>query len=159
MQENVGKEQCVEKPICFSSMETCTLGFFSTLKPPLSNGGCSSTNNFKPRRALVEVSACSYEKFLHFALDETKRRTHLLPSPLQVLFGCLDNSKIWVCLVLHCFKKCAFDSLICFDFRFLFHVLYSNHWRNEGFFFPFPSFLSIFTSGYWNSNLIVIVCA
>lgn len=81
--------------LCFSSMESSSLSFFSTLKRPLSTG--SNINNFKPKGALVEVSACSYQKFLHFALDETKRRTHLLPSPLQVLFGCLENIGIWVC--------------------------------------------------------------
>ncbi|XP_034689062.1 phytochromobilin:ferredoxin oxidoreductase, chloroplastic [Vitis riparia] len=66
-------------------MESSSLSFFSTLKRPLSTG--SNINNFKPKGALVEVSACSYQKFLHFALDETKRRTHLLPSPLQENFN------------------------------------------------------------------------
>lgn len=94
-QGNPWEEQWVEVPICFSSMESSSLSSFSTLKRPLSTR--SNINNFKPKRALVEVSACSYQKFLHFALDETKRRTHLLPSPLQVLFACLENIGIWVC--------------------------------------------------------------
>ncbi|KAK9273959.1 hypothetical protein L1049_018771 [Liquidambar formosana] len=35
----------------------------------------------------MEVCASSYQKCIHFALDETKRRTHLLPSPLQEEFS------------------------------------------------------------------------
>lgn len=37
----------------------------------------------KRLRSSVEVSAFSYQKFVHFALDETKLSTDLLPSPLQ----------------------------------------------------------------------------
>ncbi|XP_010277610.2 PREDICTED: phytochromobilin:ferredoxin oxidoreductase, chloroplastic isoform X2 [Nelumbo nucifera] len=46
--------------------------------------------NIKPqlkRRPYVEVSAFSYQKFVGFALEETKRRTHLVPSPLQEKFN------------------------------------------------------------------------
>ncbi|KAF7119822.1 hypothetical protein RHSIM_Rhsim13G0216400 [Rhododendron simsii] len=65
-----------------------SLSFFPTLsKPPLLHTSrvsitlhsCSRRNT----RPLTEASAFSYQKFVHFALDETKRRTHLVSSPLK----------------------------------------------------------------------------
>ncbi|XP_058199199.1 phytochromobilin:ferredoxin oxidoreductase, chloroplastic isoform X2 [Rhododendron vialii] len=65
-----------------------SLSFFPTLsKPPLfhtssvsiSLHSCSRRNT----RPLTEASGFSYQKFVHFALDETKRRTHLVSSPLK----------------------------------------------------------------------------
>lgn len=43
------------------------------------------------RETKIKVfSALSYQKFIDFALDETKRRTSLLPSPLQEKFSCVQ---------------------------------------------------------------------
>ncbi|XP_012088631.1 phytochromobilin:ferredoxin oxidoreductase, chloroplastic isoform X4 [Jatropha curcas] len=45
-------------------------------------------NNWRSRKIksrVLQVSAFSYQKFIHFALNETKRQTVLVPSPLQVL--------------------------------------------------------------------------
>ncbi|KAG5517457.1 hypothetical protein RHGRI_038013 [Rhododendron griersonianum] len=65
-----------------------SLSFFPTLsKPPLLHTSrvsislhrCSRRNT----RPLTEASGFSYQKFVHFALDETKRRTHLVSSPLK----------------------------------------------------------------------------
>ncbi|KAF8396219.1 hypothetical protein HHK36_017833 [Tetracentron sinense] len=44
----------------------------SRIKPPL-----------RTRRPSMKVSAFSYQKFVRFALEETQRQTHLIPSPLQ----------------------------------------------------------------------------
>ncbi|GMP91330.1 hypothetical protein CsSME_00042076 [Camellia sinensis var. sinensis] len=76
-------------------MESCTsLSFFSTLsKPPLlydtriSLSLYKNTSNRRNLRPLMEVSGFSYQKFIHFALDQTKRRTHLVPSPLKDNFS------------------------------------------------------------------------
>jgi hypothetical protein len=38
----------------------------------------------KQQRPVIQLSAISYKKFIHFALDESKRHTRLVPSPLQV---------------------------------------------------------------------------
>ncbi|KAA8549843.1 hypothetical protein F0562_001527 [Nyssa sinensis] len=62
------------------------LSFFSTLKPPLLNTSIIYSRSRKSMRPSMELSAFSYQKFIHFALDETKRRTHLVPSPLQENF-------------------------------------------------------------------------
>ncbi|KAL7174300.1 hypothetical protein ACSBR2_033542 [Camellia fascicularis] len=78
-----------------SAMESCTsLSFFSTLsKPPLlydtriSISLYKNTGNRRNLRPLMEVSGFSYQKFIHFALDQTKRRTHLVPSPLKDNFS------------------------------------------------------------------------
>ncbi|KAI8526114.1 hypothetical protein RHMOL_Rhmol13G0284000 [Rhododendron molle] len=65
-----------------------SLSFFPTLsKPPLLHTSrvsisllrCSRRNT----RPLTEAWGFSYQKFVHFALDETKRRTHLVSSPLK----------------------------------------------------------------------------
>ena len=67
----------------------------SLLKPQLLTSSLI-TNSIIPNctskkcksRHVLKASAgpFSYQKFIHFALDETKRRTLLVPSPLQVLF-------------------------------------------------------------------------
>ncbi|XP_059625029.1 phytochromobilin:ferredoxin oxidoreductase, chloroplastic [Cornus florida] len=61
------------------------LSFFSTLKPSFF---CSTTISSRRSMGLsMELSAFSYQKFIHFALDETKRHTHLVASPLQENFS------------------------------------------------------------------------
>ncbi|XP_012088629.1 phytochromobilin:ferredoxin oxidoreductase, chloroplastic isoform X2 [Jatropha curcas] len=47
-------------------------------------------NNWRSRKIksrVLQVSAFSYQKFIHFALNETKRQTVLVPSPLQENFS------------------------------------------------------------------------
>jgi hypothetical protein len=70
-------------------MESCSSlrSFCVTLKPPLLNsvGVFASTHSsWRRKRASFQVSAFSFQKFIHFALNETKRQTQLVPSPLQV---------------------------------------------------------------------------
>lgn len=67
-----------------NSMESSSyLRFFPALKPQYQSSHNTRLNmNMRPLME-VKVSA-SYQKFIHFALDETKLHTHLLPSPLQV---------------------------------------------------------------------------
>jgi len=38
------------------------------------------------RSTCIQSLSVSYHKFVEFALDETRRHTHLTPSPLQVFF-------------------------------------------------------------------------
>ncbi|XP_057483424.1 phytochromobilin:ferredoxin oxidoreductase, chloroplastic isoform X1 [Actinidia eriantha] len=69
-----------------------SLSFFPTLSktPLLYRGRVSISLRRSDRRSMrpiMEVSGLSYQKFVHFALDETKRRTHLIPSPLQDQFS------------------------------------------------------------------------
>ncbi|OMO51279.1 Ferredoxin-dependent bilin reductase [Corchorus capsularis] len=47
------------------------------------NGNSHWRKRKKRRNCLLQISAISYRDFIHFALNETKSRTHLLPSPLQ----------------------------------------------------------------------------
>ncbi|XP_050284142.1 phytochromobilin:ferredoxin oxidoreductase, chloroplastic isoform X2 [Quercus robur] len=79
-------------------MESCTTSslrsFCVTLKPPVvlntSVGVFSSTHSCwwrRRKRASFHVSAISYKKFIGFALNEAKRQTHLVPSPLQEQFN------------------------------------------------------------------------
>lgn len=86
-----------------SSMESC-LYHFSSLrmissrkKPPLRPGNttaytfsiltsrkcCRITSRMRPSMAEA-TSAFTYQKFVHFALEETRKHTQLSPSPLQV---------------------------------------------------------------------------
>ncbi|PON75804.1 Ferredoxin-dependent bilin reductase [Parasponia andersonii] len=44
------------------------------------------------RPSSLQVSAISYHKFIHFALDQTKRNTHLVPSPLQERFSSMIST-------------------------------------------------------------------
>lgn len=61
------------------------------LKPPPSlmtsnlNANSYWRKRKKGRNCLLQASAISYQKFIHFALNETKRHSLLLPSPLQVM--------------------------------------------------------------------------
>lgn len=83
-----------------ASMESCPNNFLSlrmtsTLnKPPLQHKYATSYNfktlparkcSTKMRPLMAETtSASTYQKFVHFALQETTKHTQLTPSPLQV---------------------------------------------------------------------------
>ncbi|KAF5192551.1 Phycoerythrobilin ferredoxin oxidoreductase [Thalictrum thalictroides] len=58
-----------------------SFGFNLKLKPQLLN----------KRKVSMEISAFSYQKFLHFALEETQLHTHLVPSPLQDQFSYMKS--------------------------------------------------------------------
>ncbi|XAR60334.1 Phytochromobilin:ferredoxin oxidoreductase [Bertholletia excelsa] len=72
---------------CFSFLSTLPI------MPPSSHGNRLSVSLYggitRHTRLLMQVSAFSYQKFIHFALDETKRHTQLAPSPLQDNFSSL----------------------------------------------------------------------
>ncbi|XP_057954952.1 phytochromobilin:ferredoxin oxidoreductase, chloroplastic isoform X2 [Malania oleifera] len=83
---------------CCSSFIKLSSSFNTTVcKSPLtcnshssgcSRTSCSSSRSRKRKKgSLAVISAFSYQKFIHFALDETKRHTHLVPSPLQDNFS------------------------------------------------------------------------
>ncbi|KAL6202726.1 hypothetical protein ACLB2K_026431 [Fragaria x ananassa] len=68
-----------------SSSSSSSLSSFCILRKP-----CPSLPSFttfyrkqQQQRPLTQLSAVSYNKFIHLALDESKRHTHLVPSPLQ----------------------------------------------------------------------------
>ncbi|ONI14027.1 hypothetical protein PRUPE_4G258500 [Prunus persica] len=76
-------------------MECCSSLSFCVPKRPLPlirtalfSSICSSSR--KQQMPIVQLSAISYKKFINSALDETKRHTHLAPSPLQERY----NSRI-----------------------------------------------------------------
>ncbi|XP_060668011.1 phytochromobilin:ferredoxin oxidoreductase, chloroplastic isoform X2 [Ziziphus jujuba] len=76
----------------FSSMESSSsLSFLSQQMPPPVTSRTiifsSISSCWKQKRPSIQISAVSYRKFIHFALDETKRHTHLAPSPLQERFN------------------------------------------------------------------------
>ncbi|KAI4306636.1 hypothetical protein L6164_029897 [Bauhinia variegata] len=54
-----------------------------------------STCIWRKRRVFMQSFSLSYQKFVDFALDETKRHTHLVPSPLQEKFNTMscENGK------------------------------------------------------------------
>lgn len=64
-------------------------GFSLTLKPPNSKGSRIITCGESKSRSPVGngISPSSYQKFVDFALDETKHRTLLSPSPIQDKIG------------------------------------------------------------------------
>ncbi|XP_050368586.1 phytochromobilin:ferredoxin oxidoreductase, chloroplastic isoform X2 [Argentina anserina] len=73
-----------------SASSTCysSLSSFCLLRKPCPFSPSFTTTFYKKQqqqqqRSLTQLSAVSYDKFIHFALDESKRRTHLSPSPLQ----------------------------------------------------------------------------
>ncbi|XP_022154370.1 phytochromobilin:ferredoxin oxidoreductase, chloroplastic [Momordica charantia] len=64
-------------------MDSCSrLSFCSPFNSPPFSSNCSGKNKCR-RASFVPVSAISYQKFVQFALDETKLHTHLCPTPLQ----------------------------------------------------------------------------
>ncbi|XP_022756201.1 phytochromobilin:ferredoxin oxidoreductase, chloroplastic isoform X1 [Durio zibethinus] len=71
---------------CCSSSSLLSLSLMLKPPPPLMtiNYNCNSHwRKKKTGHCLLQVSAISYQNFIHFALNETKRHTLLLPSPLQ----------------------------------------------------------------------------
>ncbi|KAG2674746.1 hypothetical protein I3843_13G135100 [Carya illinoinensis] len=65
-----------------------------TVKPRLQRSvGVSfgTHSSWRRKRALFQASAISFQKFVKFALNETKRQTHLVPSPLQVKFNTVNS--------------------------------------------------------------------
>lgn len=75
-------------------MESCSsLGSFSvTLKPPLLNNSVGVfASSWRRKRASFQVYAVSFQKYTHFALNETKRQTQLVPSPLQEKFNSMNS--------------------------------------------------------------------
>ncbi|XP_044478874.1 phytochromobilin:ferredoxin oxidoreductase, chloroplastic [Mangifera indica] len=64
------------------------LSFCFTLKPP-SVYSINSCNWRRRKPRVLQISAVSYQKFIDFALSETKRHAFLVPSPLQEHFDTL----------------------------------------------------------------------
>ena len=54
----------------------------AALLPPLT--AIATSTRALRRSNYIPSCSVSYQKFVEFALDETKRHTHLIPSPLQV---------------------------------------------------------------------------
>ncbi|KAL5565840.1 hypothetical protein UlMin_029004 [Ulmus minor] len=69
-------------------MESCSSASLAFFSLPLTTARCSWKQK---RSSSVQVSSISYQKFIHFALDETKRRTQLFPSPLQENFNSMKS--------------------------------------------------------------------
>ncbi|KAJ6315617.1 hypothetical protein OIU78_018981 [Salix suchowensis] len=83
--------------LCSSLLASCLSS--SLIKPPQLLTSSLITDSIVPNcsgrkrqsRHVLKASAgpFSYRKFIHFALDETKRRTLLIPSPLQEKYSSL----------------------------------------------------------------------
>lgn len=77
-------------------MECCSSPSSSSFSKLASFSSGSSLNyntynrNNKLRGKTVRLITCSYNKFIEFALNQTKLHTHLIPSPLQVSV-CFDK--------------------------------------------------------------------
>ncbi|KAG4113397.1 hypothetical protein ERO13_D13G221350v2 [Gossypium hirsutum] len=75
----------------FSSSLSLSLSLMLKPRPPLMtinyNGNSQWSKRKKKRHCLLQVSAISYQNFIHFSFNETKRHTLLLPSPLQEKYG------------------------------------------------------------------------
>ncbi|KAK2973201.1 hypothetical protein RJ640_009831, partial [Escallonia rubra] len=74
---------------CSMQCSSSSLTLFSPLKLPSLLSSTSVNSSSRNVRRLMEVSTFSYRKFIHFALDETESRTHLVPSPLRENFSSL----------------------------------------------------------------------
>ncbi|CAL2255949.1 unnamed protein product [Prunus armeniaca] len=117
---------------CSSSLSFCIpkrpLPLISTA---LFSSICSSSR--KQQMPIVQLSAISYKKFINFALDETKRHTHLAPSPCRkdIILGSqwMGNQRLKCChsklLKLGFYvafalrvKQCRYHAVIC-------HFVYS----------------------------------
>lgn len=60
--------------------------------PPFRRIGSSTTISVSTRtKRKLSCFSVSYHKFVDFALNETRRHTHLLPSPLQVIFSIIST--------------------------------------------------------------------
>ncbi|XP_061361155.1 phytochromobilin:ferredoxin oxidoreductase, chloroplastic isoform X2 [Gastrolobium bilobum] len=58
----------------------------------IGNSTCVSTRDLSSKRkSFIQSFSVSYQKFVDFALDETKRHTHLVPSPLQEKFNSMNS--------------------------------------------------------------------
>ncbi|XP_057789967.1 phytochromobilin:ferredoxin oxidoreductase, chloroplastic isoform X2 [Salvia miltiorrhiza] len=58
------------------------------------------------RPAMAEAtSSLTYQKFVHFALEETRKHTHLAPSTLQERFGCLSSMDGRTQIQVHSFES------------------------------------------------------
>ncbi|KAI3973482.1 hypothetical protein MKW92_013613 [Papaver armeniacum] len=63
-----------------------SLQIFSFSVPKRKHFTSSKTKKRNSSSSMPIISASSYKKFVNFALEETQRHTHLLPSPLQEKF-------------------------------------------------------------------------
>ncbi|XP_022754226.1 phytochromobilin:ferredoxin oxidoreductase, chloroplastic-like [Durio zibethinus] len=86
LQFHLNKSSVSKEMECCSSTSLLSLSLMLKPPPPLMtiNYNCNSHwRKKKTGHCLLQVSAISYQNFIHFALNETKRHTLLLPSPLQ----------------------------------------------------------------------------
>jgi hypothetical protein len=148
-----------------SSLQTARLSS-SLIKPQLLTSSLifsSITTNFaskkcKPHRVLkVSAGSFSYHKFIHFALNETKRHALLVPSPLQVLLHFL------ACCVygFHCLEAemgCLLNWALLLGFLFL----NPQFWVSEGWkwswvlaFELYKSFSQLFWSVTWELRWLI----
>ncbi|XP_059431253.1 phytochromobilin:ferredoxin oxidoreductase, chloroplastic-like [Corylus avellana] len=77
-------------------MESCSSlrSFSATLKPPLIKNArvfAITHSSWRRKRAAFQVSAISFQKYIHFAVNETKSQTQLVPSPLQEKFNSMNS--------------------------------------------------------------------
>ncbi|XP_068311507.1 phytochromobilin:ferredoxin oxidoreductase, chloroplastic [Pyrus communis] len=79
---------------CSSSLRFCIPKIpLPSISTVLFSSICSSSSSRRRKQQRLisqQLSAVSYKKFIHFALEETKLHTHLEPSPLQERY----NSRI-----------------------------------------------------------------
>ncbi|KAK4276111.1 hypothetical protein QN277_019100 [Acacia crassicarpa] len=68
-----------------------TFCFQPALQPLIKTGTSVSTCCWRNRRFFVQSFSVSYRKFVDFALEETRRHTHLVPSPLQEKFSSINS--------------------------------------------------------------------
>ncbi|CAK7331160.1 unnamed protein product [Dovyalis caffra] len=100
----------------------------------------SITTNFtskkcKPHRVLkVSAGSFSYQKFIHFALDETKRHTLLVPSPLQILdFAVFARPEFGVPIFCANFFTTASINIIVLDLNPLHNVIDQRGYKEKYF--------------------------
>ncbi|KAL9316797.1 hypothetical protein ACSQ67_017798 [Phaseolus vulgaris] len=68
-----------------------TFSLKSSLLPPLKSV-TTFTRDWKRRRSTcIQTFSVSYQNYVEFALDETRRHTHLTPSPLQEKFSFMNS--------------------------------------------------------------------
>ncbi|KAL5126199.1 Phytochromobilin:ferredoxin oxidoreductase, chloroplastic [Glycine soja] len=129
------------------------------LLPPLT--AIATSTRALRRSNCIPSCSVSYQKFVEFALDETKRHTHLIPSPLQIL-SCEFRSLVVPdssALIFH-LKQCMLTELVSILLYLLQYAISDPHEVLDFTVFPKAEYdVPIFCANFFTSaktNIIVL---
>ncbi|KAH9741595.1 Phytochromobilin:ferredoxin oxidoreductase [Citrus sinensis] len=114
----------LKSPSLTTSVSSCNNG----------RGGSCSVYWRRRRKApvLLQVSAASYQKFVDFAVNETKRHAVLAPSPLQVLdFAVFPKPEFDVPIFCANFFTAASTNIVVLDLNPLHDVIHHRDYKDK----------------------------